>query len=32
VFSLDGVGHAPFWQAPDRFNPLLKRFVGETAL
>jgi pimeloyl-ACP methyl ester carboxylesterase len=31
VFSLDGVGHAPFWEAPDRFNPLLERFVAETA-
>lgn len=31
VFSLAGVGHAPFWEAPDRFNPLLGRFVAETA-
>jgi pimeloyl-ACP methyl ester carboxylesterase len=31
VYSLDGVGHAPFWEAPDRFNPLLERFVAETA-
>jgi pimeloyl-ACP methyl ester carboxylesterase len=30
VFSLDGLGHAPFWRAPDRFNPLLERFVAET--
>ena len=30
VFSLDGVGHAPFWQAPEQFNPLLERFVAET--
>jgi pimeloyl-ACP methyl ester carboxylesterase len=30
VFSLEGVGHAPFWEAPDRFNPLLERFVTET--
>jgi pimeloyl-ACP methyl ester carboxylesterase len=32
VFSLAGVGHAPFWQAPDRFNPLFERFVAETAV
>jgi pimeloyl-ACP methyl ester carboxylesterase len=31
VFSLEGVGHAPFWEAPARFNPLLERFVAETA-
>jgi pimeloyl-ACP methyl ester carboxylesterase len=31
VHSLDGVGHAPFWEAPERFNPLLERFVAETA-
>jgi pimeloyl-ACP methyl ester carboxylesterase len=31
VFSLDGLGHAPFWEAPERFNPLLERFVAETA-
>jgi pimeloyl-ACP methyl ester carboxylesterase len=31
VFSLAGVGHAPFWDAPERFNPLLERFVAETA-
>jgi pimeloyl-ACP methyl ester carboxylesterase len=30
VFSLDGVGHAPFWQAPDQFNRLLERFVADT--
>jgi pimeloyl-ACP methyl ester carboxylesterase len=30
VFSLEGVGHAPFWEAADRFNPLLERFVAET--
>ncbi len=29
--SLAGLGHAPFWQAPERFNPLLERFVTETA-
>ncbi|MFI4973189.1 MAG: alpha/beta fold hydrolase [Caulobacterales bacterium] len=31
VHSLAGLGHAPFWQAPERFNPLLERFVAETA-
>ena len=31
VHSLDGVGHAPFWEAPERFNPLFERFVAETA-
>jgi pimeloyl-ACP methyl ester carboxylesterase len=31
VFSLRGLGHAPFWEAPERFNPLLERFVAETA-
>jgi pimeloyl-ACP methyl ester carboxylesterase len=31
VLSLEGAGHAPFWEAPDKFNPLLERFVAETA-
>jgi pimeloyl-ACP methyl ester carboxylesterase len=31
VFNLAGVGHAPFWEAPARFNPLLERFAAETA-
>ncbi len=31
VHSLEGIGHAPFWEAPERFNPLLERFVAETA-
>jgi pimeloyl-ACP methyl ester carboxylesterase len=31
VYSLEGVGHAPFWEAPDSFNPLLERFGTETA-
>jgi len=26
---LSGLGHAPFWQAPDLFAPLLQRFVQE---
>lgn len=31
VHRLAGVGHAPFWEAPEQFNPLLERFVAETA-
>jgi len=31
VHRLAGLGHAPFWQSPERFNPLLERFVRETA-
>lgn len=30
VFVLPGVGHAPFWEAPARFNPLLEAFLDET--
>lgn len=26
---IDGVGHAPFLEAPERFNPLLLRFLGD---
>ncbi|MGE0650804.1 MAG: alpha/beta fold hydrolase [Alphaproteobacteria bacterium] len=26
---IKGAGHAPFWTAPDIFNPLLSRFVRE---
>ncbi len=29
VHVLDGLGHSPFWQAPERFNPLFERFLGE---
>ncbi len=31
VHRLAGLGHAPFWEAPERFNPLFERFVTETA-
>jgi pimeloyl-ACP methyl ester carboxylesterase len=31
VHRLAGLGHAPFWEDPDRFNPLLERFERETA-
>jgi len=27
VYDLDGIGHAPFWEAPDAFDPYLRRFV-----
>jgi pimeloyl-ACP methyl ester carboxylesterase len=27
VYDLDGIGHAPFWEAPDTFDPYLKRFM-----
>jgi pimeloyl-ACP methyl ester carboxylesterase len=30
VHSLPGLGHAPFWEAPERFDPLMRRFVEET--
>ena len=29
VHVLDGVGHAPFWEAPARFDPIFARFLGE---
>lgn len=29
VHDIPGVGHAPFWEAPDRFDPYLKRFLAE---
>jgi pimeloyl-ACP methyl ester carboxylesterase len=28
---LAGLGHAPFWQAPDDFNPILERFLRDVA-
>lgn len=30
VYLLDNAGHAPFWEAPDRFDPLLLRFLRDT--
>lgn len=27
VYELDGLDHAPFWEAPDRFDPYLDRFL-----
>ncbi|HVJ40484.1 MAG TPA: alpha/beta hydrolase [Dongiaceae bacterium] len=26
---LPGLGHAPFWQGPDIFNPILERFLND---
>lgn len=26
---IEGAGHAPFWQAPEVFNPLFERFVAD---
>jgi pimeloyl-ACP methyl ester carboxylesterase len=31
VHRLSGLGHAPFWEAPEQFNSLLERFVAETS-
>lgn len=31
VHILDGLAHAPFWEAPDTFNPLLERFLADVA-
>ncbi len=30
VLTLEGRGHAPFWEAADEFNELLARFLKET--
>ena len=27
VYLLDGIGHAPFWEAPGEFDPYLERFL-----
>lgn len=29
VHLLPGLGHAPFWEAPEVFDPYLERFLGE---
>ena len=26
---LDGLGHAPFWEAPESFDPILERFLQD---
>ena len=28
---ISGAGHAPFWQKPDAFNPLLEQFCDDVA-
>ncbi|MBN9890356.1 alpha/beta fold hydrolase [Salipiger abyssi] len=28
VYRLPGVGHAPFWETPDQFDPYLDRFMA----
>jgi pimeloyl-ACP methyl ester carboxylesterase len=28
-YRLPGLGHAPFWEAPDSFNPILERFLRD---
>jgi pimeloyl-ACP methyl ester carboxylesterase len=30
AYRLPGLGHVPFWQGADAFNPLLDRFLDET--
>jgi pimeloyl-ACP methyl ester carboxylesterase len=29
VHILDGIGHAPFWEAPDQFDPIFERFLAD---
>ena len=29
IHLLDGIGHAPFWEVPDRFDPYLTRFLAD---
>ncbi len=31
VHILDDIGHAPFWEAPDQFDPILERFLADVA-
>lgn len=31
-FVINGAGHAPFWQRPEAFNPLLRDFVDDVML
>lgn len=31
VYDLSGIGHAPFWEAPDQFDPYLRRFLHSLA-
>lgn len=32
VHILEGVGHAPFWEAPDRFDPIFARFLADVTV
>ncbi len=29
VHDLERIGHAPFWEAPERFNPIFMRFLDD---
>ncbi|HMS93702.1 MAG TPA: alpha/beta hydrolase [Tabrizicola sp.] len=29
VYDLPGIGHAPFWEAPESFDPYLSRFLND---
>ena len=31
VHLLEGIGHAPFWEAPETFDPYLRRFLDDLA-
>ncbi len=31
VQMIEGSGHAPFWEAPERYNPLLEAFLDEVS-
>lgn len=31
VHRLEGIGHAPFWEVPDLFDPILMRFLSDGA-
>lgn len=28
-YEIDGLGHAPFWESPSRFDPILKEFLTD---
>ncbi|MGJ8530189.1 alpha/beta fold hydrolase [Maritalea sp.] len=32
VHDLPGIGHAPFWEAPDVFDPILQRFLNDLSV
>ncbi len=31
VHILEGIGHAPFWEAPEKFNSIFENFLGDVA-